>query len=94
MSLTDIRDKMQRGLDKRPLNEVIKFDCGADGSITLQDGQAVLEDRPAQCTIHMTADNLRKLIQGKMNPMTGFAMGKIRVSGDMALAMKLGQLLG
>ena len=54
----------------------------------------MLEDRPAQCTIHMTADNLRKLIQGKMNPMTGFAMGKIRVSGDMALAMKLGQLLG
>ncbi|MBP0483298.1 SCP2 sterol-binding domain-containing protein [Sagittula salina] len=92
--LAEIAEKMQRGLDKRPLAEVIKFDCGADGAITLEGGQALLEDRPAQCTIHMTAENLKKLIAGQLNPMTAFAMGRLKVSGDMALALKLGQLLG
>ena len=92
--LAEIAAKMQRGLDRRPLSEVIKFDCGDAGAITLEGGQALLEDRPAQCTIHMTAENLAKLIAGKLNPMTAFAMGKLKVSGDMTLAMKLGQLLG
>lgn len=94
MALEDIAAKMQRGLDKRPLAEVIKFDCGEDGAITLENAQALLEDRPAQCTIHISEPNLAKLIAGKLNPMTAFAMGKIKVSGDMTLAMKLGQLLG
>lgn len=94
MALQDIAAKMQRGLDKRPLAEVIKFDCGADGAITLEEGRALLEDRDAQCTIHISEANLEKLIHGKLNPMTAFALGKIKVSGDMVLAMKLGQLLG
>ena len=94
MALQDIAAKMQRGLDKRPLAEVIKFDCGEDGAITLQDGQALLEDHPAQCTIHISLPNLEKLLAGNLNPMTAFAMGKIKVSGDMTLAMKLGQLVG
>ena len=94
MALQEIAERMQRGLDKRPLAETIKFDCGDDGAITLDAGQAVIEDRPAQCTIHISEPNLQKLIGGKLNPMTAFAMGKIKVTGDMKLAMKLGQLLG
>lgn len=94
MQLSEIAEKMQRGLDRRPLAETIKFDCGAEGAITLEGGKAVLVDNPAQCTIHMTAANLGRLITGKLNPMTAFATGKLKVSGDMTLAMKLGQLLG
>lgn len=91
--LAEIAAKMQRGLDRHPLAEVIKFDCGDAGAITLEGGQALLEDRPAQCTIRMTVENLSKMLRGDLNPMTAFAMGKLKVSGDMALAMKLGQLL-
>ena len=94
MTLNEIAAKMQRGLDKHPLAETIKFDCGTDGAITLEDGKALTEDRPAQCTIHISEKNLSKLIAGNLNPMAAFAMGKIKVSGDMTLAMKLGQLLG
>ncbi|MCV6594878.1 MAG: SCP2 sterol-binding domain-containing protein [Silicimonas sp.] len=94
MDLQTLADRMQTGLDKRPLDNIIKFDCGDDGVITLADGKALLEDRDAECTIRMSLKNLDRLMNGKMNPMTGFAMGKIKVSGDMALAMKLGQLMG
>ncbi|CUH79617.1 SCP2 sterol-binding domain-containing protein [Tropicibacter naphthalenivorans] len=94
MALTEIAERMQRGLDKRPLDQIVKFDCREAGSITLKNGRAHLADLPADCTIHISAANLGKLMDGKMNPMAGFAMGKIRVSGDMSVAMKLGQLLG
>lgn len=94
MPLQDIAARMQRGLDRKTLAETIKFDCGEDGAITLEGGKALLEDRPADCTIHISEPNLEKLIAGKLNPMTAFAMGKIKVSGDMGLALKMGQLLG
>jgi putative sterol carrier protein len=35
-----------------------------------------------------------KLLSGKLNPMTAFALGKIKVSGDMSVALKLSQLVG
>lgn len=94
MALADIAQKMQAGLDKHPLENSIKFDCGNDGAITLSDGTAHLDDLDADCTIKISKANLEKLIAGNLNPMTAFAMGKIKVSGDMSVALKLSQVLG
>ncbi|MEM6565804.1 MAG: SCP2 sterol-binding domain-containing protein, partial [Pseudomonadota bacterium] len=44
-------------------------------------------------TIGISLANLEKLIAGKLNPMTAFATGRLKVSGDMAVALKLGKLL-
>ncbi|SLN57863.1 SCP-2 sterol transfer family protein [Roseivivax jejudonensis] len=93
MTLEEIRARFQRGLDKRPIAESLKFDCGDDGAITLDGREARLADDPADCTIRISRDNLDRLIHGKLNPMTAFAMGKIKVSGDMSVAMKLASLL-
>lgn len=93
MTLTEIAETMQRGLDRAPLSDSLKFDCGEAGAITLDGGTAHLADQPADCTIRISEDNLGKLIRGQLNPMTAFAMGKLKVSGDMSVAMKLAQLL-
>lgn len=93
MSLIEIAARLQKGLERRPLENSLKFDCGADGALTLDGGQAALADNPADCTIAISVANLEKLIAGKLNPMTAFAMGKLKVSGDMSVALKLGKLL-
>lgn len=41
----------------------------------------------------MTVENVEKLIKGKLNPMTAMMMGKIKLSGNPAVAMKLKELL-
>jgi putative sterol carrier protein len=94
VSLSTIAERLQRGLDKRPLENSIKFDCGADGTLTLSEGTAKLVDGPADCTIGISLANLEKLIAGRLNPVTAFATGKLKVSGDMAVALRLGKLLG
>lgn len=94
MTLTDIAATLQKALDRKPLDNSIRFDCGEDGSITLDGATAHLDAREADCTIRISEPNLAKLIVGKLNPMTAFAMGKIKVSGDMSVALKLSQLLG
>ncbi|MBR9761990.1 MAG: SCP2 sterol-binding domain-containing protein [Rhodobacteraceae bacterium] len=94
MTMDEIAAKMARGLQKRPIEDSYKFDCGEDGAITLRDGAVTLADEPADCTIHISRENLVKLMAGDLNPMTAFAFGKIKVSGDMSLALKLGKVLG
>ena len=94
MTMEEIAAKIARGLEKRPVEDRFKFDCGEDGAITIRDGGVVLGDEEADCTIHISRANLVKLMAGDLNPMTAFAFGKIKVSGDMGLAMKLGKVLG
>ena len=36
----------------------------------------------------MSMDNFNKLIDGKMNPVTGFTLGKIKVDGDVGKALE------
>lgn len=93
MPLTPIAEKIERGLQKRPFEESLKLDCGEDGVIVLQDGALSREDTDTDCTIAMTRGNLEKLVKGKLNPVSAFALGKIKVTGDISIAMRLGQLL-
>lgn len=93
MTLADIAVLVQGGLSRRPLDDSLKFDCGPDGMLTLRGDRAILADEEADCTIRISTANLEKLVHGKLNPMTAFATGKLKVSGDVSVAMKLGQLL-
>jgi putative sterol carrier protein len=79
--------------DSSGLGATLKFDCGADG-VVLLDGRSMPnrvsnEDLPADCTVGITLENLAALLSGELEPTTGFMMGKFKVSGDMAVAMKL-----
>ncbi|MEM1004578.1 MAG: SCP2 sterol-binding domain-containing protein [Pseudomonadota bacterium] len=92
--LQDIADGIHKGLDGKRFDGSLKFDCGAAGVIVLADNQATTQDQETDCTIRISQDNLVKLLTGQLNPMTGVALGKLKISGNMAVAMKLGQLLG
>ena len=78
---------------------VVKFDLGDDGSAILDARNApatlVAEvDTPPDCTIKITQDNLLKLLDGKLDPMLGYTLGKIKVAGSLGVAMKLIGALG
>ena len=91
--LEQIAEGINEGLGGRGFDGSLKFDCGEDGVIVLADGMASTEDRDTDCTIALSSDNLLKLLSGKLNPMTGVMMGKLKISGNPAVAMKLGSLL-
>ena len=93
MTQAEMVDLLQRGVDHAPRNGSLKFASSADGVIILEDQSVSTVDRHADCTIKITTANLAKLIKGKLNPMTGVVTGKLKVSGDARIALKLGELL-
>lgn len=94
MTLTNLADRIREGLAGKSFDGSLKFDCGDEGVIVLAEGTATTEDRDTDCTIRLSRDNLVKLLGGQLNPMTGVMLGKLKVSGDLGVAMGLGRLLG
>lgn len=52
------------------------------------------DDNEADCTITTSAATLLELQSGDLNPMMAVMGGKIKIGGDMGLAMKVQALLG
>ena len=91
--LEQIAAQMAEGLKDRTFDGTLKFDCGDAGVVVLADGTASQEDRETDCTVSISEDNLVKLLAGELKPTTALMLGKLKVSGDMGTALKLGQLL-
>ena len=50
-------------------------------------------DEQGQCTITMSDNDFVSLVSGSLNPTQAFMSGKLKVKGDMNLAMKLTQVV-
>ncbi len=49
---------------------------------------------PANCTVTCTASDFMNVVSGKMNAQMAFMSGKLKIKGDMGLAMKLQKIIG
>ncbi|MBI1286569.1 MAG: acyl-CoA dehydrogenase [Flavobacteriales bacterium] len=82
----------------KPLGNTLKFHFG-DKNITIDgkgDANVVHEDHgeEADCTVDVALADLLAMINGELNPMNAFMSGKLKVKGDMSVAMKLGTIMG
>ncbi|MDP5169518.1 MAG: SCP2 sterol-binding domain-containing protein [Bacteroidia bacterium] len=82
-----------------PLGATVKFVFkGGEGVIFIdgsQDPNTVsTEDKEAECSISVDKGDFDKLMSGDMNPMMAFMSGKLKIEGNMGIAMKLSSLFG
>ena len=69
----------------------VKIDFGGDGIVMLDGAaqQVTEEDGPADTTIKVSWADWQDLAEGKLDGMTAFMQGKLKVEGDMSNAMQL-----
>jgi putative sterol carrier protein len=97
---TQINERMNAEKAKK-INATYLFDIGGDGGgkwfadLTKDDGPWISEgEGEAKCTISVPkGEDWVAIASGKMNPTAAFMQGKLKVKGDMSLAMKLQGLL-
>jgi putative sterol carrier protein len=76
----------------------VKFDIEDEGVILVAEGEVGIEDNPgesdADVTISAALDTFREIFDGTLSPTAAYMTGRMRIDGDMGLAMKLSQILG
>lgn len=105
MTIKEIFNDMQKRMDANPakltgIKGVFQFDLsGADSgvhSIAIADGKAAVSEgasASADITITMASNDFADMVEGRLDPMAAFMGGKLKVKGDMMLAMQLQSLL-
>jgi putative sterol carrier protein len=93
MGVQDIAEKIRARVESGGFDRSVKFDTGGDGVILIDGSTISTTDGPADCTIKLSLDNLESLLAGDLNPTMAFMSGKIKVEGDMSVAMALSQLI-
>jgi len=82
------------------MSGIFQFDLSGENGgvwhVTLADGDGHVAEGAAEnpgVTISMAADDFVALTEGKLDGTMAFMSGKLKVKGDMGLAMKLQTLL-
>lgn len=81
------------------MNAVLQLDLEGDGGglwhLTVANQQLAIHDGPAaspNMTLKMAAADYLAMINGETDPMQLFMKGKVKVGGDLSLALKLQKL--
>ncbi|MBP7243348.1 SCP2 sterol-binding domain-containing protein [Amaricoccus sp.] len=75
------------------LDGAVKFVIEEAGALVLDGAGARIGDEEADCTLTADIDTFRALLDGDLDPTAAFMSGRLKVDGDMGLAMRLGSLL-
>ena len=73
----------------------VSFKCAFPGGIIVvgADGSVSNENLDSDCTISTTEETFTSILKGDLNSMMAVMTGKVKISGDMSVAMKLTNLL-
>lgn len=80
-------------IDGQSLDGSVKFELVGVGAIRIDENGVSVDDGEADCTLSADADVFQAIIEGDTNPTAAFMTGKLKVDGDMSMALKLGSLL-
>lgn len=97
-SIEKMKGRFNAGATKG-MNSVYQFDLTGDGGgkyhLVISDGSLAVNpgshEKPS-ITVTMAASDFVNMTNGKLNPQLAFMSGKLRIQGDMGLAMKMQQI--
>lgn len=93
MTLQEIADKISAKAAGGDFSRSVKLDLGSDGTIVVDGSKVTTGDGEADCTITMSKDDLESLMAGELNATMAYMSGKLKVAGDLTVAMQLSQVL-
>lgn len=79
------------------LGKVIKFDFGEEGVVvidaTVSPNVVHNEAATADCTLKQSIEDFAAMTEGQLDATTAYMSGRLKIEGDMSLAMRLDEVL-
>lgn len=93
--LQKVMDALSRKVGEKRPDQSVRFEFTDLGALRL-DGQGVraCDGTDADCTISASYETFRGIFDGNLSPTVAFMSGRLRISGDMGVAMRVASLLG
>lgn len=98
MKIDAIETQIKQKIAMAPkMDAKVKLDFLEDGKLLIDASQSPpsvsREDGDADTVLMCTIETFEQIMNGTLNPTMAFMMGKLRVMGNMGLAMKLNAML-
>lgn len=79
------------------LNGRVRLDFGPDGTVLVdaraRPNRVTSDGGEADCTLQIAIADFVEMAQGRLNGTTAFMTGRLKIRGDMALAVRFGNVL-
>ena len=93
-TVADITVRLREALQHREgLPKSLKLDFKGEGFIHVEGQTVTNDDLPADCTVVVSREDLEAMAKGQLDPMSAMLRGRLKIKGDMAVAMQLQSLL-
>lgn len=93
-TLEEITARLQKAVAEQPTGgKTVTIDLKGDGYVHISGSTVTNDNAPADCTVVVSKDDLEAMTRGDLDPTTAFMTGKLKINGDMSVAMALQPVL-
>jgi putative sterol carrier protein len=93
-TVSDITERLRSALTgEAGLGKTLKIDFKGEGFIHVDGTRVTNDDAPADCTVVIAREDLEAMAKGQLDPMAAMMRGRLKIQGDMSVAMKLQSML-
>ena len=86
-------DALNEKLGGNGFDGIAKFEIEDEGAIVIDERGARASDDAADVTLSASADTFQDILAGNLDATSAFMTGRLKLDGDMGLAMRLGSVL-
>ena len=86
-------DALNEKLGGNGFDGIAKFEIEDEGAIVIDEDGARASDDAADVTLSASADTFQDILAGNLDATSAFMTGRLKLDGDMGLAMRLGSVL-
>ena len=86
-------DALNEKLGGNGFDGIAKFEIEDEGEIVIDESGARASDDAADVTLSASADTFQDILAGNLDATSAFMTGRLKLDGDMGLAMRLGSVL-
>jgi putative sterol carrier protein len=93
-TIADITERLRSALQQQDgLAKSLKVDFKGEGFIHVEGKTVTNGDAPADCTVIISREDFEALAKGELDPMAAMMRGRLKIHGDMSVAMRLQTML-